>query len=180
MANGNFLSIFPGFFSRIVKVTHFFQVINFRKRAHGKIHPRKLDKNNRESTFVCFVSSFLTHHQNKVYCPFFNTTAKVKSLLSLLFCSLCFSNGLKCLYKHSINAKYIKQWLIFHFKRYIWLETFRYNCTQSQLNNEGRGELHEVKRSRDKTEIGKEIIWQRVKKYHLKSLAHEIVLRHKK
>ena len=37
----------------------------FRERAHGKIHPRKLDKSNRESTF------------------FFKTTAK-QSLLSLL------------------------------------------------------------------------------------------------
>ena len=37
----------------------------FRERAHGKIHPRKVDKNNRESTF------------------FFKTTAK-QSLLSLL------------------------------------------------------------------------------------------------
>ena len=37
----------------------------FRERAHGKIHPRKVDKNNREFTF------------------FFKTTAK-QSLLSLL------------------------------------------------------------------------------------------------
>ena len=32
---------------------------------------------------------------------------------------------------------------------------FRYNCARGQLNNEGRGELHEIKRSQDKTEIGK-------------------------
>ena len=56
------------FFARIVKVTHFAQVINFRERAHGKIHPRKVDKSNRESTFLLF---------------FFNTTAK-QSLLHLL------------------------------------------------------------------------------------------------
>ena len=37
----------------------------FRERAHGKVHPRKVDKNNRESTF------------------FFKTTAK-QILLSLL------------------------------------------------------------------------------------------------
>ena len=44
---------------------------------------------------------------------------------------------------------------------YIWLGTFRYNCTRCQLNNEGGGggELHEIKWSRDKTKIGKEIIW---------------------
>ena len=41
----------------------------------------------------------------------------------------------------------------------IWLGTFRYKCTRDQWNNEGRGELHETKRSRDKTVIGKEIIW---------------------
>ena len=40
----------------------------------------------------------------------------------------------------------------------IWLETFRYNCSQGQLNNEGRAELHEIKQSREKTEIDKEII----------------------
>ena len=40
-----------------------------------------------------------------------------------------------------------------------WLETFRYNCTQGQLNNEVGGELHEIKRGRDKTKIEKEIVW---------------------
>ena len=35
---------------------------------------------------------------------------------------------------------------------------FRFNCTRGQLNKEGGGELHEIKRCRDKTEIGKEII----------------------
>ena len=40
---------------------------------------------------------------------------------------------------------------------FIWLETFRYNCTRVQLNNKRGGELHEIKR-RGKTEIGKEII----------------------
>ena len=28
-----------------------------------------------------------------------------------------------------------------------------------QLSNEGEGELHEIKRSRDKTETSKEIVW---------------------
>ena len=41
--------------------------------------------------------------------------------------------------------------------------TFRYNCSQGQLNNERRGELHEIKQSRDKTEIDKEVIQQKVK-----------------
>ena len=40
----------------------------------------------------------------------------------------------------------------------IWLGTFRYNSSQGQLNNEGRGELHEIEQSRDKTEKDKEII----------------------
>ena len=57
---------------------------------------------------------------------------------------------------------------------YIWLRTFRYNCTQGQLKNKGGGELHEIKRSQDKTERGKEILWQKVNKYLLKSLEHEI------
>ena len=51
---------------------------------------------------------------------------------------------------------------MYHFKRCIWLGTFRYNCTRGQLNNEGGGELNEIKRSPDKTEIGKGIIWYRL------------------
>ena len=51
----------------------------------------------------------------------------------------------------------------------------RYNCARGQWNNEGDGELHEIKRSRDKTEIGKEIIWLRVNKYVLKSIANIII-----
>ena len=58
-----------------------------------------------------------------------------------------------------------------------WLETFRYNCTRGQINNEGGVELHEIKRSWDKTKIDKEIIWWKINKYLLNSLAHEIVLR---
>ena len=41
----------------------------------------------------------------------------------------------------------------------MWLRTSRYNCTQGQLSNKGGGELHEIKQSRDKTEIDKEIMW---------------------
>ena len=88
VGNGKYLSVFLVVFARIVKVTHFPQVTNFCERAHGKIYPPKVDKNNRIYVF------FSTQQQNKVYCPFLNTTAKTKSLLSLLFCSLCFSNGL--------------------------------------------------------------------------------------
>ena len=51
----------------------------------------------------------------------------------------------------------------------------RYNCARGQWNNEGDGELHEIKRSRDKTKIGKEIIWLRVNKYVLKSIANIII-----
>ena len=32
----------------------------------------------------------------------------------------------------------------------IWLGTFRYNSTRGQFNNEGEGELYEIKRSSDK------------------------------
>ena len=39
----------PAVFARIVKVRDFAQVINFRKKAHWKIHPHKVDKYNRES-----------------------------------------------------------------------------------------------------------------------------------
>ena len=38
LANRKYLSIFLGFFARIVKVTHFALVINFRERAHRKTH----------------------------------------------------------------------------------------------------------------------------------------------
>ena len=55
------------------------------------------------------------------------------------------------------NLEYIKQWIKYHFKTYISLETLRCNSAQCQLNNEGGGELHQIKRSRAKTEIGKEI-----------------------
>ena len=70
LVNVKYLSIFLGFFARIVKVTHFAQVVKFLERGHGKIDPRKVDKSNRESTFSLF------------FC-FFNTTAR-QSLLSLL------------------------------------------------------------------------------------------------
>ena len=38
-----------------------------------------------------------------------------------------------------------------------WLGTSRYNFIQSQLDNQ-EGELHQIKRSREKTKIGKETI----------------------
>ena len=63
------------------------------------------------------------------------------------------------IYKHSPNPKYVKQWIICHFKTYMWLGTFRYNSTRGQLNNEEGGELHEIKRSRDIAETVKKIIW---------------------
>ena len=64
-----------------MKVTHFVQVINFREMPHGKIHPSKVDKNNRESAIFTF------------FFFFFDKTLK-QSLLSLLFCRICFSNEL--------------------------------------------------------------------------------------
>ena len=53
-----------------------------------------------------------------------------------------------------MNPKYIKQWIKDHFKTYMQLINFRYKCTRGQLKNKGGGELHEIKRSQDKTEIG--------------------------
>ena len=60
--------------------------------------------------------------------------------------------------KHSMNPKYMKQWILYHVKMYVLMEAFKYFFTQGQLNNEGGGELHKMKGSWDKTEIGKEII----------------------
>ena len=57
-----------GVYVRIVKVTDSTQVINFWEKANVKIHPRKADKNYRESMKLLF---------------FFNTAAK-QSLLSLV------------------------------------------------------------------------------------------------
>ena len=79
-----------GVFARIVKVTDSTQVINFWEKTHGKIHPHKVDKNYRESMKLLFFF-FSTQQQNKVYCPFFNTTPKTKSFLSFFLCSICFS-----------------------------------------------------------------------------------------
>ena len=44
LANEKYLSIFLRVFARIVKVTHFAQIINCPKRAHGKVHPRKMNR----------------------------------------------------------------------------------------------------------------------------------------
>ena len=52
----------------------------------------------------------------------------------------------------------MKQWILYHVKMYVLMEAFKYFLTQGQLNNEGGGELHKIKGSWDKTEIGKEII----------------------
>ena len=58
-------------------------------------------------------------------------------------------------YFYKIMHKRVKQWIIYYFKTYVSLGTFRYNCARGQLNNEGGGKLYEIKRSRDKTGIGK-------------------------
>ena len=63
---------------------------------------------------------------------------------------------------------------LFTFRRYQII--FHWKQTKEKLGNA----LKAWRKSRDKTKIGKEIIWQRVNKYLLKSLAHEIVLRHEK
>ena len=94
VVNGKFFSIFLGVFAGIFKVTHLAQVINFCEMAQGSIDQPKVDKNNRESTFF-FVFVFFQHSsKTSFYCPFINTTAKTKSLLSFLLRNLCFSNGL--------------------------------------------------------------------------------------
>ena len=45
LRNGKYFSIFQGAFARIVKVTHFAQVISFFKMTHRRIHTCKVDKN---------------------------------------------------------------------------------------------------------------------------------------
>ena len=47
-------NIFLRVFAIIAKVPHFSCIISFRERAHGKIHSRRVDKNNRESVFYLF------------------------------------------------------------------------------------------------------------------------------
>ena len=61
-----------GIFARIVKVTDFAQVINFREKAHGKIYPHKVDKNNRESMnliFYLFIFFFQQNSKTKFIVP---------------------------------------------------------------------------------------------------------------
>ena len=171
LTNETYLSVFLGVFARIVKVTDFAQVINFREWAHGKILPSKIDKNNRESKLFLF-------------CFVFNTTAK-QSLLSLFqnnnkdkkfivpsFCSFCFLNGLfthalaKCVDRIiilnidqiSLRCAVIATWLVTSgIIQLYWHFTFEFldirgHCrytliywTRGQLNNEGGGERHEIK-----------------------------------
>ena len=76
------------FFARIVKVTHFAQVINFRERAHGKIHPRKVDKSNRESTFLLF---FFQHNSKTKFIAPSSTQHQKQKSYCLPFSRLCFS-----------------------------------------------------------------------------------------
>ena len=75
-------SIFLWVFARIVKVTYFAKIINFRKRTHEKIYPRliKITENLR---YFCFV----------LFC--FNATAK-QSLLSLYKTKSCATQVYKC------------------------------------------------------------------------------------
>ena len=39
--------------------------------------------------------------------------------------------------------------MIYHFKTYIWLKAFTYNCTRGQLYNKRGGELYVIKQSQD-------------------------------
>ena len=55
--------IFARVFARIVKVTDFAQVINFRERTQGKIHPRKVNKNKRDSTNLLLFFGFFSAQQ---------------------------------------------------------------------------------------------------------------------
>ena len=70
LANGKYLSLFLEVFARMVKVTHFAQVINFPERAQVKIHLRKVDKITENIRFLC--------------CFFFFNTTEKQSLLPLL------------------------------------------------------------------------------------------------
>ena len=81
LANGKYLSIFVVVFARNVKVSHFLHVINFRERAHGKIHQCKVVRNKGESTRGFFhhnsktkfiVPSSAQQQKQKDYCPFFS------------------------------------------------------------------------------------------------------------
>ena len=44
LADDKYLSIFLGVFARIVKVTHFAQIIDFSERAQRKDSPRKVNR----------------------------------------------------------------------------------------------------------------------------------------
>ena len=135
-ANEKYLSIFLTVFARIVKATHFAQVINSRE-FHVKNSKQKILHGlykTKSYMLLESVTQFVTWESPPNTCQN------------------------KCIYKHPINPKYIKQWITYHFKMYIGLGTFRYNCARGQLNNKGRGALHEIKRSRDKAKTGKETI----------------------
>ena len=162
------MSIFLGVFARIVKVTDFAQVINFRERAHGKILPRKIDKNNRESKLFLFCFVFNTTAKQSLLSLFQNNN-KNKKFIAPSFCSFCFLNGLfthalaKCadriiIDQISLRCAVIATWLVTSgiIQLYCHL-TFefldirghcRYTliyCARGQLNNEGGGERHEIK-----------------------------------
>ena len=65
-------------------------------------------------------------------------------------------NGKYLLIFLGVFAEIIK---VAHFAQAInFRERTHGNCTRGQLNNEVGGELHEIKRSLGKNEIGKEII----------------------
>ena len=68
---------FLGVFAIIVKIKHFAQVINFLEIPHWKIHPRKIDENNRESAF--FLLSFFRHNSKTKFIVYSFNKATVKT-----------------------------------------------------------------------------------------------------
>ena len=98
--SGNWLSEseiyvnFLGVFARIVKFTHFAQVMNFREVSHGMIHPRKLNKKNREPGFFHFCLFFSNTTAKESLLSLLHNKSKNRNLLSLYFCRICFWNEL--------------------------------------------------------------------------------------
>ena len=93
LANGKYLSLFLEVFARMVKVTHFAQVINFPERAQVKIHLRKVDKNNREYTFSLLLFFFQHNRKTKFIAPSSKQQQKQKVCCPFFFAAFVFQMG---------------------------------------------------------------------------------------
>ena len=92
LANGKYLPIFLMGFTRIVKAAHFAQVIDFRE-----LHV----KNWKQKDIAWIFFTKLIHAQLEFVTQFVTWE---------LLPNACQN---KCIYKHLINPKYIKQWIIY-------------------------------------------------------------------